>query len=133
MSPPATPGIPERFMREPERSSIHDRLATVERQTNEIPQLVKDVGEIKDYLKNVKALENVVKHIMGKGILLIAGAVGSTWGVGRLVDSAPTPERTVVTKSATTVKVEACTAMQPGPERDQCAIRILTELMGPQR
>lgn len=120
-------------MREPERSSIHDRLATVERQTNEIPQLVKDLGEVKDYLKNVKALENVVRHIMGKGILLIVGAVGSTWGVGKLAADAPVPERTVVTKSATTVKIEACTALQPGPDRDQCAIRILTELMGPQR
>ncbi len=125
--------MPERFLREPERQSIHDRLATVERQTAEIPQLVNDLGEVKDYLKNVKALEGVVRHIVGKGILLIVGAVGSTWGVGRLAQDTHEPERTVVTKSATTVKVEACTAMQPGPERDQCAIRILTELMGPQR
>jgi hypothetical protein len=133
VSPPATPGIPERFLRDPERTSIHDRLAGVERQTAEIPQLVLEVGEIKKYLANVKALENVVRHIIGKGILLIVGAVGSTWGVTKATESTQAPQTTVVTKSATTVKVEACTAMQPGPERDQCAIRILTELMGPQR
>lgn len=130
MSPPVTPGIPERFMREPDRVSIHDRLESLERQTSEIPQLVKDVGEVKSYLANVKALEGVVRHIMGKGILLIAGSVASTWTVSKVTQPAQVQEHTVVTKSATTVKVEACTAMQPGPDRDQCAIRILTELMG---
>jgi hypothetical protein len=128
------PGVPERFGGVHE--SIHalsGRVGQVERQTAEIPQLCKDVAEVKDYLRNVKALENVVRHIVGKGIILIVGAVGSTYGVGKLAEQSAAPERTVVTKSATTVKVEACTAMQPGPERDQCAIRILTELMGPQR
>ncbi len=136
MSPPITPGVPERFTPPGVHQSIHAldaRVARVEVQTAEIPQLVSDVADVKKYLANVKALEGVVRHLVGKGILLIAGAVGSTWGVGKLTQQAPQTEHTVVTKSATTVKVEACTALQPGPERDQCAIRILTELMGQQQ
>lgn len=116
-------------------ASIHSldaRVARVEAQTSELPQVVKDVGEIKEYLRNVKSLEGFARGILGKGALLIIGAVGSSWGVSRATETAPQANTTQIVKSATTVKVEACTAMQPGPERDQCAIRILTELMGPQ-
>ncbi len=127
MSPPATPGIPERFLQEPARSSIHDRLATVERQTNEIPQIVKDVGDIKDYLKNVKALESVVRHVMGKGLLLILGAVGSTYGVTKVTSPSAPILTPAPTKSASTVRLEAIQAMQPGPEKDRELIRFIVE------
>lgn len=127
MSPPATPGIPERFLREPERSSIHDRLLTVERQTAEIPQLVKDVSDVKDYLKNVKALENVVRHLVSKGLLLILGAVGSTYGFTK----ATTPSAPILTpaptKTASVVRLEAIQAMQPGPEKDRELMRFIVE------
>jgi hypothetical protein len=115
-------------------ASIHaldGRVARVERQTENIPQLVLDMADVKAGVATFKGYEATVKGIMAKGILLIVGAVASTFGITKATDNATPPERTVVTKSATTVKVEACTAMQPGPERDACAIKILTELMGP--
>lgn len=127
------PGIPERFTAPGVHQSIHSLSERVGHVEAHAAALVKDMGEVKEYLGNVRALENVVRHIVGKGILLIVGAVGSTWGVSKATSERHEPERTVVTKSATTVEVEACTALQPGPERDQCAIRILTELMGPKR
>lgn len=136
MSPPATPGIPERYTPPGVHASIHAldaRVARVETQTEHIPQLVLDMSEVKKGLATFKGYEAYVRHLLGKGILLIIGAVGSTWGVTKATEQTHAPQATVVTKSATTVKVEACTALQPGPERDQCAIRILTELMGPQR
>ncbi len=113
--------------------SLDARLARQERQLEEFPQLVSDVADIKKYLSGIKGIEGMIRGLMGKGILLIAGAVGSAWGVAKTTGPEHQAQTTQIVKSATTVKVEACTAMQPGPDRDQCAIRILTELMGPQR
>ncbi len=130
LSPPVTPGVPERFTTPGVHASIHSldaRVQRVEAQTNEIPQLVVDVGEVKKYLANVKALENIVRHIMGKGILLIVSAIGGTYGVTKVTaPSAPilTP---APTKSATTVRLEAIQAMQPGPEKDRELIRFIVE------
>lgn len=110
---------------------LGNRLDAVERQTAEIPQLVKGQQETNAYLVTIKGYEATVRGLVSRGILLIMGSVGATYGVTRASAPAPSVEHTVIQKSATTAKVEACTAMQPGPERDQCAIRILTELMGP--
>ncbi len=137
VSPPPTPGIPERFPLSEARSTIHDRLTGVEARTAAVEvhtaQLVSDVGEIKKATDRFVGYEATVKQWMGRLILWGAGLVGTTYGVTRATLPTAQPERTVVTKSATTVKVEACTSLQPGPERDQCAIQILTELMGPRR
>jgi hypothetical protein len=122
--------MPERFMREPERSSIHDRLANVESQTAHIPQVLATVERLEKDVASWKQVEALVKGIVTKGILLIVGAVASAVGVTKVTETPQPTQTTVVTKSATTVKVEACTALQAGPERDACAIRILTELMG---
>lgn len=111
--------------------SIRDRLATVESQTQHLPQLVADMAQVKVDVASWKQVEALVRGIVTKGILLIVGAVASAVGVTKATETPQSPQTTTIVKSATTVKVEACTAMQPGPERDQCAIRILTELMGP--
>lgn len=95
-----------------------------------VDKLSLEVATLTELVANAKAF---LRGIVSRGILLILGAVGGTYGVTRASETHPEAQQTVVTKSATTVKVEACTAMQPGPDRDQCAIRILTELMGPQR
>lgn len=104
------------------------RMTAVEAHAGEIPALVKSVAELNALVADAKAL---ARGALSKGILLIVSAVGGTYGVTKATQPAPTVEHTTIQKSATTVKVEACTAMQPGPERDQCAVRILTELMGP--
>jgi hypothetical protein len=111
---------------------LTNRITAIETQTAHIPELVKAQKDTNDYLSTLKTYEATVRHLVGKGILLIVSAIGGTYGVTRATAPAPTVEHTVIQKSATAAKVEACTAMQPGPDRDSCAIRILTELMGPQ-
>jgi len=132
-----TPGIPDRFGSGSGASvhatinSLDARVARVEANTAQLPQLVSDVGELKTHMATLKGYEAMIKGMISRGILLIIGAVGSAFGVARVTDRPQEPQVTVVQKSATAAKVEACTAMQPGEARDQCAIRILTELMGP--
>lgn len=110
---------------------LANRITAVETQTAHIPALIKAQDETNEYLGSLKKYEATLKHLIGKGILLILGAVSGTYGFTRATAPQPGVERMVIQKSATAAKVEACTAMQPGAERDQCAIRILTELMGP--
>ncbi len=99
----------------------------METQTAEIPQLVSDMADVKKYLGNVKVLENVVRHVMGKGLLLILGAVGSTHGVTKVTAQAPPIMTPAPTNSASTVRLEAIQAMQPGPEKDRELIRFIVE------
>jgi hypothetical protein len=139
MSPPGVPGYPGETELPPRGTNVYqtihslsERVGRVEAQTAHLPQLVGDMSDVKNYLAGVKRLEAWGKHLLTKGTLLILGAVGSTYGVTRAsTDAKPAPQVEVI-KSATTVKVEACTAMQPGPKRDDCALTILAELIGPQ-
>jgi len=135
VTPPATPGIPGTRLPEPLPVNVHqtihaltNRVANVEHHTT---QLVDNVNKIKEATDRFAGYEAMIKHLMSKGVLLILGAIGSTYGVTRATTPAPAQEHVQIVKSATTVKVEACTAMQPGPERDRCALAILADLMSP--
>lgn len=129
---PGVPGIPG-DIELPPRVNVYQTIHALSDRTGKVEvhvaQLVKDVGEVKDYLAGVRRLEAMAKHLMVKGFMLIVGAVGGTYGITRGTAPAPTQETVKIVKSATTVKVEACTAMQPGPERDKCALDLLAELM----
>ncbi len=137
--PPGIPGASARFTEDSpgvrsQLNSINIRQGQTEARLGAVEghcaQLVKDVGSIKEATARFAGYEATAKSWLARGVLLIMGSIGGTYGVTRATVPDQQPARTEIIKSATTVKVEACTAMQPGPDRDQCAIRILTDLMG---
>ncbi len=110
------------------------RLGRVEAHTQEtLPQVLNDVREIKKATERFAKYEATVKSLLSRYILLVVSSVGATYGVTRATVPGAPATKTEVIKSATTVRIEACTAMQPGPSRDQCALDVLRELMGPDR
>lgn len=130
MSPPATSGVPERFTAPGVHASIHaldSRVARVEEQTSHLPQLVSDMKEVKDGLATFKGYEAMIKHLIGKGVLLIIGAVGSAFGVAKATEPTPPIMTPAPSKSASTVRLEAIQAMAPGPDRDRELIKFIVE------
>jgi hypothetical protein len=116
-------------------SGIHAQVNTLSVRVGALEghtaQVVADVKSIKTATDRFAFYEATVRTWLTRGILLVIGSVGTTYGVTRATVPEQQPVRTEVIKSKTTVEVEACTAMQPGPTRDACALKILTELMGP--
>lgn len=131
-------GVPERFSDPGLRAQVNSlairmgqlesRLGAVEGHT---AQLVKSTEDIQRHTARFSGYEATIKSLLVRGLFIVLGGIGGTYGVTRYTVPTQAPERTQVIKSATTIKVEACTAMQEGPERDQCALAILGELMGP--
>lgn len=130
------PGYPSAQLPDPGRSvpaqlnSLAVRVGNLEGHT---ANLVKLTGEISEVVGRFRSYETTIRALVARGVLLIFGAVGGTYGVTRVTTPAQQPTRVEVVKSATTLRAEACAAMQPGPGRDRCAIDLLGELMGPRQ
>lgn len=112
---------------------LSNRIGKVEAQVAEIPELVRGQEETNKYLATIKGYEATLRGLVSRGVLLLLSAVGGTYGVTRATQPPATVEKVQIQTSATTAKVDALKAMQPGPERDRKALELLGELMGPGR
>lgn len=107
---------------------LTNRVAAVESQTAAIPELVKGQAETNAYLATIKSYEATIRGLVSRGVLLILSAIGGTYGVTKATEPPPQVVKTEIQTSATSARVDALKAMQPGPERDRRAIELLTEL-----
>ncbi len=142
MSPPRVPGLPGYRLPSPSdpddetplrrvRSSIDAlgvRLEAVEASVGDLPQMRADLADIN---LGVKAFKGVLSHVFGKQVVAIIATAAASFGAAKLAEAPSTPEKTVVTKSATTIKLEACQLMQLGELRDQCIINLIGEMQQP--
>ncbi len=114
---PSTPGIPGIRLPDDDDSeeplhraarayrALDERLTRVEASVGFIPQLQKDVSELNELLTGAKA---ALKHVLGKGILLIIGAVGTTFGVSKATETHSPPVVVAPTKSAYDRALDGC-------------------------
>ena len=108
--------------------ALDARLRAVEAKVGEIPQLTKDVGDIKTLVTDVKS---VLRHMLSKGILLVLGGIGGTYGVTKATEDKPAAVPTVVQRSAFDRGLDACRQLQGGDAQGECIARVIREQMGP--
>lgn len=110
--------------------ALDERLKRVEATVGLIPQLQKDVATLNELLADAKA---VLRSALSKGILLVLGGIGGTYGVTRATETKPEPATTVIQRSAFDRALDACRALQGGDAQGECIGRVIREQMGPPR
>ena len=106
--------------------ALDERLKRVEATLTLIPKLQHDVATLNELLADAKA---VVRGALSKGILLIMGAVGGTYGVTKATEQKQEPTTTVIQRSAFDRALDACRLLPAVESQGECIARVIREQM----
>ena len=139
MSPPNAPGIPG--ARLPQKSdhgdegplqraarsirAIEGRLENVEGQLENCATKG-DVAELKLLVATFKA---VLNGFASKALLLLAGAIGGTYGVTKVTEQSAAPTTTIVQRSGFDRALDACRQLPGGDAQGECIVKVIREQM----
>ncbi len=134
---PNAPGIPR--ARLPAPSDYGDES---ERTLRHVKALGDRVGgmdlrllALEESTRDLQAMVATVRSIMNQAfsklVLIVLGAVGGTWGLGKATEPPPAPTTTVIQRSAFDRALDSCRALPSPDSQGECIARVVREQMGP--
>lgn len=137
--PPDVPGYPGRrlpaqtFPDERPTDRMMRHVKTLDEKVGGMElRLVAIESDTRDIKFAVTTFKAALNQALSKGLVLVLGAIGGTWGLNKVTEPKPEPSQTVIQRSAFDRALDACRT-RPDEEQVSCFAKVYAESRSPQR